>query len=77
LVQGFTPTARSRCCEHRLKGEQQGLFNICSGVMLALRNKAHHSLINTLAQTDALKFCTFINSELILVAARGTLKLGV
>jgi hypothetical protein len=48
-----------------------GLFNICSGVMLALRNKAHHSLINTLAQIDALKFCTFINSELILVAATG------
>lgn len=49
------------------KDEQQGFFNICSGVMLAFRNKAHHSLSNTFAQTDALKFCAFIDALLAVI----------
>jgi uncharacterized protein (TIGR02391 family) len=49
------------------KDEQQGFFNICSGVMLAFRNKAHHTLSNTFTQTDALKFCAFIDALLAVI----------
>jgi uncharacterized protein (TIGR02391 family) len=56
------------------KDEQQGVFNMCSGVMLAFRNKAHHSLSNSFTQTDALKVCAFIDA-LLAVIGKGALHL--
>jgi len=49
------------------KDEQQGFFNICSGVMLAFRNKAHHTLSNAFTQAEALKFCGFIDALLAVI----------
>lgn len=56
------------------RDEQQGVFNLCSGVMLAFRNKAHHSLSNSFTQTDALKVCAFIDA-LLAVIGKGAVHL--
>lgn len=56
------------------RDEQQGFFNMCSGVMLAFRNKAHHSLSNSFTQTDALKVCAFIDA-LLAVIGKGAVHL--
>jgi uncharacterized protein (TIGR02391 family) len=47
--------------------EQQGFFNICNGVMLAFRNKAHHTLSDSFTQIDAFKFCAFIDALLVVI----------
>ncbi len=52
--------------------EQQGLHNVCSGVMLAFRDSTHHRLSNNFTQADALKFCGLIDI-LLNVIGKGTL----
>ena len=47
--------------------EQRGMHGVCNGIMLAFRNKAHHSLSDSFAQQDALKFCGFIDTLLTIV----------
>jgi hypothetical protein len=50
------------------KAEQQGMFNICSGLALAFRGPTHHSLSDEFIRADSLKFCGFIDMLLVLLS---------
>lgn len=49
------------------KNEQEGFFNICKGLILVFRNPTHHKLSNKFTRQDALKFCGFIDSLLVIL----------
>ncbi len=48
--------------------EQEGFFKICSGIEAAFRNRTHHEVSNRLTRNDAIKFCGFVDSLLLILA---------
>lgn len=48
--------------------EQGGFFKICSGIEAAFRNRTHHEVSDKLNRYDAIKFCGFIDSLLLILA---------
>lgn len=47
--------------------EQEGFYKICSGIGLLFRNRTHHEISNKLDRDEALKFCSFIDSILLIL----------
>ncbi len=47
--------------------EQQGICDICRGIMQAFRNPSHHTILDNITREDALKVCAFIDKLLELV----------
>ena len=47
--------------------EQEGMFNICKGLVLAFRGPLHHALRDDLTRGEALKFCGFIDHLLAIL----------
>jgi|SRR5579859_1611130 len=51
--------------------EQQGIHDMCKGVMLAFRDTTHHEIKDNFSQVDALKFCGVVDI-LLSVIEKGT-----
>lgn len=47
--------------------EQEGFFFICKGLFQAFRNPTHHQLSEKFTREDALRFCGFLNSLLVIL----------
>jgi len=47
--------------------EQEGFYKICAGIEAAFRNRTHHEVSNKLTRNDAIKFCGFIDSLLMVL----------
>ena len=47
--------------------EHEGICHICRGIMLAFRNPTHHHLTDKYTQTEALKFCSFVDNILQII----------
>lgn len=50
-----------------MRSEQEGYANIIRGLMQALRNETHHTLVDTFSREDALSVCGFIDRILRLI----------
>lgn len=50
-----------------IRSEQEGYANIIRGLMQALRNETHHTLVDTFSREDALSICGFIDRILRLI----------
>ncbi len=48
--------------------EQEGFFKICSGIEATFRNRTHHEVSNKLSRYDAIKFCSFVDSLLLILS---------
>jgi hypothetical protein len=42
-------------------GEQQGFHNVCHGIVLTFRDRAHHGIDDKVQREEAFKFCLFID----------------
>ncbi len=51
------------------RSEQEGFFKICSGIEATFRNRTHHEVSDKLTRNDAIKFCGFIDSLLLILAS--------
>ena len=49
--------------------EQEGFYKVCAGIEAAFRNRTHHELSDKLTRYDAIKFCGFIDSLLLVLAS--------
>lgn len=47
--------------------EHEGISQICRGIMIGFRNPTHHHLTEKYIQTEALKFCCFIDNILQII----------
>lgn len=47
--------------------EHEGIAHICRGIILSFRNPTHHKIIENYSREDALKFCAFIDSLLLII----------
>ena len=50
-----------------VRSEQEGYANIIRGIMQALRNETHHTVVDTFTREDSLSICGFIDRILRLI----------
>lgn len=56
------------------QGEQQGITDICRGIMSAFRNPTHHQITDKFSREDALKLCVFVDSMLKIIDAASVVR---